>query len=193
MKVAAVLDADVLYPIALADFFITTAGLGLYRAHWSPQILDEVRRNLEANRPDLSSDQIAYRLAAMERAMPSAAVEPPLELIAQMANHPKDRHVLATAVAAEAGFVVTFNTRDFPAAACAAHDVVVESPDGFAIRLATDDPVLVRTAIEEMAARRRHPPATRDEIIDHLALRLPEAMRQLRAALPAGEPEEHES
>ena len=96
--------------------------------------------------------------------MPSAAVEPHLELIDQMTNDPEDRHVLATAVVAEAGFVVTFNTRDFPAAACAAQDVVAESPDAFAV-----------------------------EIIDHLSLRLPEAMRQLRAALPAGESEEHES
>lgn len=187
MTVAAVLDADVLYPIALADFFITAAGLGLYRAHWSPQILDEVGRNLAANRPDMSSEQITRRLTAMERAMPSASVDPPPELIDQMANQAKDRHVLAAAVLAEAGFVVTFNTRDFPAEACAPHDVLAETPDLFAARLVADDPGLVRTAIEEMAGRRRRPPATPDEVMDHLALRLPEAMRGLRATTGSGE------
>ncbi len=185
MTIAAVLDADVLYPIALADFFITAAGLGLYRAHWSPQILDEVARNLAANRPDLSPEQIARRLAAMERAMPAASVEPPQAMIDQMANQAKDRHVLAAAVLAEAGFVVTFNIRDFPEEACAPHDVVAETPDLFATRMVVDDPALVRTAMKEMAGRRRHPPATPDEIIDHLGLRLPEAMRELRAATGA--------
>lgn len=63
MAVAAVLDANVLYPIALADLLLTTAGLGLYRAHWSPELLDEVGRNLATNRPDLAQEQIAYRLA----------------------------------------------------------------------------------------------------------------------------------
>ena len=182
MTVAAVLDANVLYPIALADFFITAAGLGLYRPHWSPRILDEVGRNLTANRPDLSAEQIGYRLAAMDRAMPSASVDPPEELIDQMTNHPKDRHVLAAAVLAEAGFVVTFDLGDFPADACAPHDILVENPDVFATRLVGDDPALVRTVIEEMASRRRRPPATPDEVTTHLARSFPEAIRRLREA-----------
>jgi hypothetical protein len=75
---------------------------------------------------------------------------------------------------------VTFNVDDFPLDACAAHDVVVENPDAFAIRLVADDPVLVRTAVDEMASRRRHPPATPDEIMTHLARVIPEAVRRLR-------------
>jgi hypothetical protein len=182
VAVAAVLDANVLYPIALADFFITTAGLGLYRPHWSPRILEEIGRNLAANRPDLTHEQIAYRLAAMDRAMPSASVDPPQELTDQMGNHAKDRHVLAAAVVAEAGVLVTFNLRDFPAETCAPHDVVVESPDVFATRLVADDPALIRVAIDEMASRRRRPPASSHEILDHLAHNLPHAVRRFRAA-----------
>ena len=114
--------------------------------------------------------------------MPSASVDPPEELIDQMTNHPKDRHVLAAAVLAEAGFVVTFNPRDFPPDACAPHDILVESPDVFATRLVGDDPALIRTAIDEMASRRRRPPATPDEITSHLAGSFPEAIRRLREA-----------
>lgn len=185
MAVTAVLDANVLYPIALADFFITTAGLGLYRVHWSPRILEEIGRNLAANRSDLTGEQIAYRLAPMDRATPGASVDPPQELIDQMGNHPKDRHVLAAAVVAEAGFVVTFNLRDFPSEACAPHDILVESPGAFATRLVGDDPALVRIAIDEMASRRKRPPGSSKEILGHLARNLPEAVPRLRAARPS--------
>lgn len=185
MGIAAVLDANVLYSIALTDFFVTTAGLGLYRVHWSPQILDEVGRNLAGNRPDLTGEQIGYRLGAMDRAMPSASVTPSEELVAQMGNHPKDRHVLAAAVAAEAGVIVTFNLKDFPAEACAPHDVVVEDPDTFATRLVADDPVLVRQAVAEMASRRKRSPTTAGGVLDHLARSLPGGMQRLRQTWPS--------
>lgn len=97
MAVGAVLDANVLYPMALADFVLTTAGLGLYRAHWSPELLDEVGRNLATNRPDLTGEQIAYRLGEMDGALPSASARPPATLVAGMSNEPRDRHVLALA------------------------------------------------------------------------------------------------
>ena len=184
MAIAAVLDADVLYSIALTDFFVTTAGRGLYRVHWSPQILDEVGRNLAANRPDLTGKQIGYRLGAMDRAMPSASVTPTEELIAQMGNHPKDRHVLAAAVLAEAGVIVTSNLKDFPAESCAPHDVIVEDPDAFAARLVADDPTLVREAIAEMASRRKRPPTTVEDVLDHLTRSLPGAMQRLRESWP---------
>jgi predicted nucleic acid-binding protein len=185
VAIAAVLDANVLYPIGLADFFVTTAGLGLYRAHWSPEILGEVGRNLAANRPDLTGEQIGYRLGAMDRAMPSASVTPTEELIAQMGNHPKDRHVLAAAVLAEASVIVTFNLRDFPAETCAPHDVIVEDPDTFAARLVADDPALVGKAVTEMASRRKRPPTTVGDVLDHLARSLPGAMQRLRESWPA--------
>jgi hypothetical protein len=116
----------------------------------------------------------------MDRAMPGASVDPPDDLINQMGNHPKDRHVLAAAVVAEAGFIVTFNLGDFPADTCSPHDVAPEAPDLFASRLVGDNPVLVATAIAEMASRRRRPPATPDEIMTHLARSLPDTIRRLR-------------
>lgn len=44
-----VLDACVLYPAALRDTLLRAADTGLYRLHWSEEILDEVRRNLIKN------------------------------------------------------------------------------------------------------------------------------------------------
>lgn len=179
MAVGAVLDANVLYPIALTDFLLTTAGLGLYRAHWSPELLDEVGRNLASNRPDLTREQIAYRLGEMDRALPGASAEPPGSLVAEMSNDAKDRHVLALAVHVEAPIIVTFNVKDFPHEACAPHDIEVEHPDAFAARLVADSAITVLAAIDEMAARRTRPPASSEQVIDHLARSLPLAMGEL--------------
>lgn len=184
MAVAAVLDANILYPIALADFFLTTAGLGLYRAHWSPELLDEVGRNLTTNRPDLTPEQIAYRLGEMDRALPGASAEPPKALVAQMTNDAKDRHVLALAVHVEAPVIVTFNVKDFPPDACAPLDIEVEHPDTFAALLVVDSAVTVLAAVEEMASRRARPPSSPEEVMAHLARSLPLAMRELGLRRP---------
>lgn len=180
MALSAVLDANVLYPIALADFFLTTVGLGLFRAHWSPELLDEIGRNLAKNRPDLAPEQISYRLAEMDRALPGASAEPPKALVAKMRNEAKDRHVLALAVHVEAAVVVTFNITDFPPEACVPHDIEAEHPDAFATRLVVDSAKTVMAAIHEMARRRSRPPASPEDITDHLGRSLPLAMRELR-------------
>ena len=50
----------------------------------------------------------------MESAFESAMVRGHERLTDSMTCHPKDRHVLAAAVHADAGAVATFNVRDFP-------------------------------------------------------------------------------
>lgn len=117
MAFVVVFDANVLYPIALCDLMITTLESQLYRAHWSTSILLEVERTYVRNFPDRSPENIRKRIQLMNVAEPGALVEPPPKLIEAMTNDPKDRHVLATAVAAGAEVLVTFNLDDFPEAA----------------------------------------------------------------------------
>jgi hypothetical protein len=64
----------------------------------------------------------------MRRAFPEAMVENYEHLIDSMTNHPKDRHVLAAAVAAEANLIVTLDTRHFPPEACDVHGISVRTP-----------------------------------------------------------------
>ena len=108
-----VLDANVLYSIGLTDLFLTFGTQRLARLHWSPTILEEVRRNL-ALRPGLDPRAIDYRIGRMNAAQPAA----PAELVDAMTKHPKDRHVLVLAVHVGASRVVTKNLRDFPDNAC---------------------------------------------------------------------------
>lgn len=96
-----VLDANVLYGIEVTDLLATLATRRVFRPHWSPQILDEVRRNLAA-RPDLDTGAIDRRIGHLNRALPAALVEVPPGLVEAMPINDKDRHVLALAVHAGA-------------------------------------------------------------------------------------------
>jgi predicted nucleic acid-binding protein len=53
----------------------------------------------------------------MTRSFPDALVPGYESLVDGMTNDPKDRHVLAAAVRANAEVIVTFNRRDFPESA----------------------------------------------------------------------------
>jgi hypothetical protein len=66
-------------------------------------------------------------------------------LIAEMRNHPKDRHVAACAVAGEASLIVTFNVKDF---ALLPDGITAVTPDDFLLRLMGETPDLLRTALE---------------------------------------------
>jgi predicted nucleic acid-binding protein len=110
----AVLDANVLYPQWLRDVLLTLAALGYYDPVWSSEIVDEMRRNVLEDHPDIDPQHFDdTTVAALHRAFPAAWVDVPGELIADMDNTPDDRHVLATAVAAGAHVVVTANTAHF--------------------------------------------------------------------------------
>jgi hypothetical protein len=105
------------HSIEVTDVLLTMATRRMIRVHWSPAILDEVRRNL-AQRPGLTADAIDYRIEHMNRALPAAVDEAPSDLIDSMPVDAKDRHVLALAAHVAAGVVVTINLRDFPPEAC---------------------------------------------------------------------------
>ena len=170
-----VLDANVLYGIEVTDLLATMATQRLFRPHWSPQILDEVSRNL-ARRPDLDPQAIRRRIDHLNRALPAALVEFPEALIDAMPVNDKDRHVLALAVHVGAPTNVTEHHRDFPADMLAAFGVEAVDTDAFVLAQVDLHPAHVLASIDAMAARRHRAPKTRAELIDSLARRLPDAM-----------------
>jgi hypothetical protein len=68
-----------------------------------------------------------------------------------MENHPKDRHVLAAAVACRADCLVTFNLKDFPVAATDRYEIEVIGPSAFLKRLLILDPALVEQRLRDQA------------------------------------------
>jgi predicted nucleic acid-binding protein len=84
----------------------------LFEARWSDEILEEMTRTLEL-RFGKSAEKARNRESVMREFFPNAMVHNHRRLIDNMPNHPKDRHVLAAAVASRAAYLVTFNLKDF--------------------------------------------------------------------------------
>lgn len=111
-----VYDANVLYPSTLRDVLIRVGLARLAYPKWTDQILDEVFRNLRANRPDLDPARLDRTRRLMNDAIRDVTVVGYEHLIDQLdLLDADDRHVLAAAIHAEAQVIVTRNLRDFPA------------------------------------------------------------------------------
>ena len=174
----AVLDANVLYGIEVTDLLLTMAAARLYRPVWSPQILDEVARNLKV-REDLDPVAIERRIAAMNRALPAALEQPSPELIEMMPVNAKDRHVLALVVIAEAPVIVTENLRDFPTDLLDSQGVTAIGVDAVVLEHVDHDRQAMVAILDVIARRRRRPPRTPRDIVGVLRTPLPRAMAAL--------------
>ena len=136
----AVYDANALYPAQLRDLLLRLAVNDLVRPHWSDEIHDEWTRNVHADRPSVTWEDLEYTRGEMERAFPDASVEGYQDHIGTLSlPDPGDRHVLAAAIEVGADYIVTFNLGDFPAAQLDPHGVEAVDPDSFACLLMDQD------------------------------------------------------
>ncbi len=110
-------DTNALFGFHLNDVFLAFAERGAFRPLWSADVLEELRRNL--NEHGIDSGRVERRIAAMIHSFPDATVTGYEDLVTTMTCDPKDRHVLAAAVRANAEVLVTFKLKDFPAASVA--------------------------------------------------------------------------
>ncbi len=184
-RYTAVLDACVLYPIAIADALISLATTGLYAAKWTRIIEEEWVNALENNRPDLRG-RVASRRDCMRRAVPDWEVDASasMALVSGLSlPDAGDRHVLAAAVVGHADCIVTANRRDFPASILASFGIELIDPDGFIIRQWDLDAVATMTAFKKMRERRQKPLETAVSFADTLeANGLPLTGQRIREA-----------
>jgi hypothetical protein len=111
----------------------------------------------------------------MATAFPDAAVTGYASLIDELTCHPKDRHVLAAAVRADAAAIVTFNTTDFPNDSVDPFEIEVIDPDKFLLDQLDLAPGTVVDELTEQAAANRREPRTLPQLLDAL----------VRAGIPA--------
>lgn len=141
----------------------------LFRARWTDRIHEEWIASLLHKRSDLTRAQLDRVRALMNRHAPEALVTGYERLIERLSlPDPGDRHVLAAAVTARAGFIVTFNTRDFPSETLDPLGIAAVNPDAFVARLfAANAAAVVRAAARQRAAL-RNPALSAAEFIGRL-------------------------
>ena len=192
MPFVAFLDANVLYPAALRDVLLTLAEAGVCQIRWSRDVFDEVERNLAARarapEPSVAAASARYVRSVMEDAFPDAMVPRGAyeRLIPTMTNDPKDRHVMAAAVAGRADVIVTFNVSDFPVAACQPYGIEVQDPDTFLVHQFGLMPERIAQVLTELAAERRPPMDTPEGILRVLERMVPRFCAMARERLRGG-------
>ncbi|HWE34927.1 MAG TPA: PIN domain-containing protein [Isosphaeraceae bacterium] len=178
----AVLDACVLYPAALRDLLMRLALADVFRARWSEAIHDEWTRNLARDRPDLTPAQIGRIRSLMDHHARDSLVAGFDHLIPTIIlPDPDDRHVLAAAIEAGAGVIVTYNLDDFPAGLVAGHGVEARHPDRFLVGLLDRDEASVVGVVRRLRQGLRNPPVSAEGYLAKLEqLALPETAARLR-------------
>jgi predicted nucleic acid-binding protein len=165
----ALADANVLYSSLVRDLVIRLAQAGVFRVRWSEAINDEWIRSLLRQRPDLDEAKLRRLSAKMADAVMDAVVsgyEPLMEGLTL--PDPDDRHVLAAAIKAGAGVIVTFNVKDFPEHVLRPYGMKSQHPDDFLIHQLTLDHGHVIGALRVMRASFKNPPYEWPELLDRL-------------------------
>ncbi|QSB15137.1 PIN domain-containing protein [Natronosporangium hydrolyticum] len=161
---------------------------GLYRPVWSVVILDELEYHEAAKliKRGETANQAAERAQRLTTQMRTAFNDAEVhgwEGLEGTYGLPDedDEHVVAAAVVAGAGAIITFSFRDFPPSRLPAI-----APAEFAASTVSLDPVRAQAAVGAIAARsgRWGTRLTEDEIIDTLATRygMTQAVDALRRA-----------
>jgi predicted nucleic acid-binding protein len=178
-----VYDANVLYGNTLRDLLIRLAMTGRLQAKWTNRILDEMQRNLAANRPDIPDEKLGKLRLLMNSAVRDCLIEGYEPLVEGLKlPDADDRHVLAAAIKVRAQVIVTSNLRDFPPEHLMPWDIEAKSPDDFVLDQIDLDGRIVWACVQQIADSRLNPPETVDDVLDALERAgLVEAVAALRA------------
>jgi len=161
-------DANVLYPSLLRDVLIRLAITGLCELRWSERVQDEWSRALIRNGRSNEAALIRTR-DLMGRALPNANVTDYEHLIPDLnLPDPDDRHVLAAAIHSQAGCLITFNLKDFPAQATVGSGVSVQHPDTWTLAVLQQDPSQAQDVILRLLRATQKPSLTLGQLGDAL-------------------------
>ncbi len=158
-RYTALLDANVLYPVAICDALIEVAATGIYAPKWTARIDDEWLRNLAKDK-GLPEERFHVRRDLMHEACPDWEVpEEAWTSLESGINLPDrdDRHVVAAALAGHADCIVTQNLKDFPASVLEPFGITALHPDEFLLHQLELEPLFVLPAFKAMRARLKNP------------------------------------
>ena len=135
----------------LCDTLMRAAEAELYELHFSQEILDGATRNLIKNGRMKTDAQAAYFQEQIKTNFPDAMVEVPSQLIAAMTNNPRDHHVIAAAIVANAKVIVTVDMDGFPTQALDPWGIEAWHADDFLVYLDEQNPGTMMKIIWEQS------------------------------------------
>jgi len=161
-----ILDANVLYPASLRSFLLYLADNEMFQPKWTSQINEEWHRNLSNKLPDMIAEKLQQITDVMNKSFPDALVanfEGLIDTLTLPDVH--DRHILAAAIKANADYIITHNTKDFPQEVLAIHNLEAITPDEWVMRLLDQDPKRVLESFHKQVKSLKNPPKTADEVL----------------------------
>lgn len=160
-----VLDTNVIYPIEIRDLLFWFAHYDLYTIKWSKHIFDEWEDVMRRN--GVAEVEIQKRVGLAIAAFCDALVENYDPLIGMLTlPDPKDRHVLAAAIKANANIIVTNNLKDFPEEYLATFGLAAKSADEFLADLIDLNQEVAIHAFRELVLNRRNPDLDEFQVLD---------------------------
>jgi len=138
----------------------------LIYARWTDAIHDEWIESLLRDRPDLSRERLQRTRELMDLHAEDSLVTG-YERKMQDLELPdlNDRHVLAAAIEAEAGIILTWNLRDFPEAVLASHGIHAVTPDDLLSGLVENNRAGIIAVLREARLSLKQPPLTAAEYL----------------------------
>lgn len=154
----------------------------LFRAKWSDAIHEEWMRNVLANRPDLTRDQLNRTRNLMNAHVRDCLVMGYEKIIQTLSlPDPNDHHVLAAAITTSASIIVTYNLKDFPSGAISRYEIEAQHPDDFVSQLIEKAPGIVCSAIKQLRSNLKNPPVAAEKYLDILLRQsLPKTVSRLK-------------
>ncbi len=166
----AVYDACVLYSAPVRDLLIRLGGTGLFRARWTDQIHDEWTNALQKKRKDIEPAKIARTRELVNQAIPDCLVTGYEGLIEGLKlPDPNDRHVLAAAIVCQAGVIVTYDLKDFPADALGEYEIEAQHPDEFVSHLLDLAPAVVCEVVRQQREALTNPAVSPEQFVERLS------------------------
>lgn len=160
------LDACTLYPAVLRDVLMRLALHGLISARWTDAIHDEWIEAVLRDGTDLTRERLQRTRELMDLHAEGSLVTD-YEQRMQDLELPDvdDRHVLAAAIEAEAGMILTWNLKDFPEAVLDSHSLRAATPDELLAGLIEDHRDEMIAVLREARLSLKQPPLTAAEYL----------------------------
>lgn len=165
----ALLDANVLVPVSLADTILRAAEKGLFIPRWSATIMRETYDAIAKVHPELTATRRQTRIISMNSSFPDASVAWHMSMIADIElPDPDDRHVVAAARAGHADVIVTHNIKDFPEQTLQQFGLEVVGPDCFLLDMLDLFPKAMLAVIQDQALDTKRPPLSVKDVLESL-------------------------